>query len=103
MTGILLVLTFAILTEALVEYGKSVAAGFTSGEWRTATTQVVAIVVSVLLCFLGGADIFGILDVELAVPWAGVLLTGILASRGANYVNDLIERIRNLGGGEDDV
>ena len=103
MTGILLVLTFAVLTEALVEYGKSIAAGFIGGEWKKATTQLAAVAVSVLLCFLGGADIFGVLGVELSVPWAGILLTGILASRGANYVNDLIGRIRKPGGGEEDV
>ena len=41
-----------------------------------------------------GADMFAVLGVEFSAPWIGVLLTGVFASRGSNYVNDLIGKIR---------
>ena len=49
---------------------------------------------------IAGADLFAVLGVEFAVPWIGTLLTGIFASRGSNYVNDLIGKIREKASGE---
>ncbi len=59
-----------------------------------------ALLAAVLLCFAAGADLFAVLGVEFAVPWIGTLLTGIFASRGSNYVNDLIGKIREKASGE---
>lgn len=93
MEGITLILALAIVTEALVEYGKSIGKAFTSKDFKTAATQVVAILVSIALCFAAGADLFQIVGIQLAWPWIGTVLTGILGSRGANYLNDLISKL----------
>ena len=55
-----------------------------------------------LLCFAVGADFYTALGVEFAFPWVGTLLTGIFASRGANFVSDLIGRLRAAGAGAEE-
>ena len=94
MKGIALIVVLAIVVEALVEYGKSLLEAFRSGGWKAPVVQLIAMAVAVLLCFASGADMFSVLDVEFSAPWIGVLLTGIFASRGSNYVNDMIGKIR---------
>ncbi len=96
MTGIVLIITMAIVVEALIEYCKSIGKAFLSGEWKTAVTQLVAIVVAVLLCFMTGADLFAVVEIAFAWPWVGVALTGIIISRGANYVSDFVKRLQGV-------
>lgn len=95
MEGITLIIALAIVTEALVEYVKSIGKALIGGDKKTAITQISAIVVSVLLCFAAGADLFQVAGIEFAVPWVGVLLTGILGSRGANYLSDFVKKLHN--------
>ena len=92
MEGITLILALAIVTEALVEYGKSIGKAFSGNDIKAAFTQIVAIVVSVLLCFATGADLFSVVGITFAWSWVGVVLTGILGSRGANYLSDFISK-----------
>lgn len=94
MQGIMLILALAIVTEALVEYGKSIGKALIGGDKKTAVTQLAAIIVSVLLCFAADADLFRVVGIGFAWPWIGVVLTGILGSRGANYLSDLLGKIQ---------
>ena len=65
---------------------------FYGGEKKTAITQMVTIVVGVALAFAFSADVF--IPLGLTVNhYVGIVLTGIVMSRGSNYVNDLISRI----------
>lgn len=93
MEGITLIIVLAIVTEALVEYGKSIGRAFAGNDSKTAFTQLAAIVASVLLCFAAGADLFKVVGINFTWPWVGVVLTGILGSRGANYLSDLVSKI----------
>lgn len=93
MEGIAIILIMAIITEALIEYAKTIAKAFTEKEIKVAVTQLAAIAISVLLCFATGADLFVLVGVEFAFPWIGVMLTGIIGSRGANYVSDFIRKL----------
>ncbi len=95
MKGILLILTMAIVVEALVEYGKSIGRAFMEeGGVKTAVTQLCAIGLGVVLCFACGGDLFAAVGVDFAWPWLGVVLTGVLISRGANYVSDFIGKLQ---------
>ena len=94
MEKIALVIILAITVEALVEYGKTIGKAFTDGNWKTAVTQIVAIALSVTLCFALGADLYAALNVSFLWPWVGILLTGIFASRGANFVSDLVKKLQ---------
>ena len=95
MTGIVLIFTLAIIVEAVVEYGKSIGKAFLSGGWKTAVTQLTAIVVAVALCFAAGGDLFAAVGITFAWPWLGVVLTDILISRGANYVSDFMKKLQS--------
>lgn len=94
MEGLTLILALATLTEALVEYGKSIGKALAGNDKKAAITQVAAIVVSVLLCFAADADIFQVVGITFTWQWVGVVLTGVLGSRGANYLNDLLSKFK---------
>lgn len=100
MKGIVLVVVLAVLVEAFIEYAKSFIKMISDGEIKTAITQVIAIAVAVALCMAAGADLFVALGIVFAFPWIGVVLTGILISRGANYMSDFIKRLQNAKGGD---
>lgn len=90
--NVAIIIAVAILIEGLVEYGKNIAEMFYGGEKETAITQMVTIVVGVALAFAFGANMF--IPLGLTVNhYIGMVLTGIVMSRGSNYVSDLIGRI----------
>lgn len=95
MQGVLLTLVLAVTVEGLMEYGKSIAEGKGA---KTIGLQLGALGVSIFLCLMAGADIYAWLGVPFALPYVGSVLTGIFASRGANYVSDLIGRLQKAAG-----
>ena len=88
METIVLFLTLAVTVEGLVEYVKNII----EGERRAVVIQLCALVVAVALCVLAGADIYASLGVTFSV------LTGIFASRGANYASDILGKLQSSGG-----
>ena len=96
MEAIVLVLMLAVTVEALVEYGKLLGQAAVSRDYQGLAVMAAALVVAVLLCFATGADFYVALGVQFAYPWVGVLLTGVFASRGANFVSDLIGRLQTV-------
>ena len=97
MDMIVLVLMMAVTVEGLIEYGKTVGKAMLDKQYKTAITQGTALILSVLLCFAVGADFYAVLNVQFTLPWLGCLLTGIFASRGANFVSDLFKKLQTLG------
>ena len=90
--NVAIIIAVAILIEGLVEYGKNIADMFYGGDKKTAVTQIVTIVVGVALAFAFNADMF--IPLGLTVNhYIGMVLTGIVMSRGSNYVSDLITKI----------
>ena len=97
MSGIILILALAVTVEAVVEYVKSIIKLITDKDAKTLITQLSALSVSILLCFAAGADLYAVLGLSFAVPGIGIVLTGIFGSRGANYVSDLVRKLRDVG------
>lgn len=93
--NILLATVIAVTVEALVEYGKTAITSWKSGK-KAVALQVAAVAVSVTLCLLAGADVYGALGIVFVWRPAGCILTGIFAARGANYLSDLVGRLRDL-------
>lgn len=63
--------------------------------------RIVALAVGVLVAVFGGFNIFVILGVPLDQfgdigLWVGVVLTGVLISRGANFLHEFYKRIAGL-------
>ena len=100
MQAFLLVLSLAVIVEALVQYAKTVIKMLENKQYKTFGTQLAAILIAVFICFAAGADIFALMGISFSVHWLGTLLTGIVISRGSNYASDLIKRLQNPDIGE---
>lgn len=90
--NIAVIIAVAILIEGLVEYGKNIIDMFYGGEKKTAIIQMITIVVGIALAFAFSANMFVPLGLTVN-HYVGIALTGIVMSRGSNYVSDLISRI----------
>ena len=100
MQAFLLILSLAVIVEALVQYAKTVIKMLENKQYKTFGTQLAAIFIAVFICFAAGADIFALMGISFSVHWLGTLLTGIVISRGSNYASDLIKRFQNPDIGE---
>lgn len=93
--NITVIFALAIITEAIIEYAKTILKMVEDGEKKTAITQCVAIVLCVSLAFAFDADIFEYVGITVN-HIVGIILTGIIASRGANYIHDFLKRINEI-------
>ena len=78
----------AILIEAVWENIKMV---WQNGKFSI--DKIGALVISVLICILAKIDIFPIVNLSVSIPVIGSIFTGIIVSRGANFVHDLFNKI----------
>jgi chromate transport protein ChrA len=53
-----------------------------------------AIIIAVFLCVAAQADFFQMIGIPLSVPYAGMVLSGLIVSRGANFVHDIFNRVQ---------
>ncbi len=86
------IIAVAILIEGLVEYGKTIGDMVENGEKKTAITQCITIIVGILLMFAFDKDLFAVIGMPVN-HYIGIVLTGIIASRGSNYVSDFIGKL----------
>lgn len=86
---IALFITTAILIEAVWENLKMV---WQKGKFSV--DKIGALVVSIFICVLVNIDLFSLLGLTMLVPYVGSVLTGILMSRGANFIHDLFNKIK---------
>lgn len=93
MSGTILVCALAVVTEAIVQYAKEIGKAIGAREWKRVITQAMALVIGIMLCLASGADLFAASGIALQLPYVGIVLTGIIISRGANYVSDLVGRL----------
>lgn len=78
----------AILIEAIWENIKMV---WQNGKFSI--DKIGSLVISILICILAKIDIFPIVNLSIMVPVIGSILTGIIVSRGSNFVHDLFNKI----------
>ena len=96
MDMITLAIMMAVTVEGTVEICKSIVRAFVSSDIKTAVTQAAALGISIALCLAAGADAYAALGVEFHIPFLGMVLTGILASRGSNYISDFVKQLQGL-------
>lgn len=75
-------------------------AGISEALWETSklfwvkdkvnVDRVGAVIVGVLLSIATGLDLFKIVGIPIYIPFLGSILTGLLLSRGANFIHDII-------------
>ena len=95
MKEITLILTIAVLLEALVEYAKTIAKTFEGHEYKLGVTQLVTVIAGVGFAFLFNLTLFAALGISVDAI-ADHILTGIIISRGSNYASDLIKRLNSI-------
>lgn len=78
----------AILIEAIWENIKMI---WQNGKFSI--DKIGSLVISILICILAKIDIFPIVNLSIIIPVIGSILTGIIVSRGANFVHDLFNKI----------
>lgn len=106
MQGVVLALIMAVIVKAVVDYGKIIVSAFASGKWITAVTHLISIALGIGLCLAADADLFAFMDVHFRFPWLGVVLTGVIISRGTAYVSDFVGKMQkkgDIGDGEKDL
>lgn len=82
------IISFAILIEAMITYFNNF---FVDGVfyWQMLASVALGIAVSVAY----NLDLPELFNLKSKIPYIGSILTGILLSRGANYVYDLLTKI----------
>lgn len=88
---IVTIIAVAILTEALIEYAKTVAESFETKDYKTFWTQVVSVILGIAMSFSFGINAFA--TGFTVSPIIGTAITGIIISRGSNYASDLIGKL----------
>jgi hypothetical protein len=86
-----MIIIAAVLAEATWETGKMV---WVQG--RVSVDRVGALIVGLLFAVGAGLDICALLGLAFIHPLIGQVLTGILLSRGANFVHDLFKLAEGL-------
>lgn len=98
MKTIALIIMVSIILEALVEYAKTLMYMIEDEDYKTAITQGVTILLGVFLAIVFNLQLF---NNALAEFYEGLhinstidmVLTGILFSRGSNYISDLLSKL----------
>ena len=87
--NILSIIILALMGEAIWESLKLV--------WQDSKLcidKAGAIAVCLVLSFGARLDLFELIGLPLSIPYVGTFLTGLLTSRGANFVHDLYSKIQ---------
>lgn len=82
------IIIMSMLTEAIITYVKTWVID-RNIQWQ----MIVSVILSIAICVLYGLDIPAAVGIESSLPYVGSVITGILVSRGSNYINDLLKTI----------
>lgn len=89
--NILSLIVISMVGEALWETLK-----MTWQKGKLCKDRIGALIIGIFLAFTTGADIFSYIGINTFIPYSGVILTGILISRGANFTHDLVSSVSNV-------
>lgn len=90
--SIVTIITIALLIEAIWETLKMV-----WQEGKININTIGALIVGIGVSILAKIDVFAMQGISLSIPVVGWILTGILMSRGANFIHDLFNKIGDKG------
>ena len=82
------VILLSIVIEGIITYASE---WFQSGQiqWK----QIASVVIGIVIAVAYKADLLELLGVISPVPYLGSILTGVLLSRGSNYIYDFISSV----------
>lgn len=79
----------AIVIEGVITYIKEIFVN-KNVMWQ----QVLGIVLGIVVAIGYNADLFALFGLTSTIPLLGCVLTGVLLSRGSNYIFDLIKQLQ---------
>lgn len=81
----------AIVVEAIVNIIRNIEERNTS--WKYWAALAIGLVIGLIVAINYDIDVFSLVGLEGRVPIIGAILTGLIISRGANIVSDIIGRL----------
>lgn len=84
------IISFSILIESLITYFKEF---FVNDDFSF--SMLFSIILGIVIAIAYKLDLPEYLDLKSSVPYVGNFLTGILISRGSNYLYDILTSITN--------
>lgn len=90
MDGIALVFLLAVVVEKLVQIFKDVvyAIPFLPDKFRPLTLEILSLACGLLLAFQTNIDAFELMNVKIPNPMIGIVVTGLVIGKGANFAHD---------------
>ncbi len=82
------ILIMAVLIEAVISYIKTFAL-----DKKICWQVIVSVIFSILICIAYNLDIPAAVGIIGGVKFVGNIITGILVSRGSNYIYDIIKSL----------
>ncbi len=91
-------LLLVIFTEGIITYVNNF---FVSKEpkWQ----QAASLLIGELMAIGYQADLLKLFGLEAQIPYLGIVMSGIVISRGSNYVFDLIKKLISVAQGGSDI
>ena len=89
--SILSLMVVALIGEAVWETLK-----MTWDKGKISIDRIGALVIGLVLAFVTGLDMLKLLDISSKVSPAGIILTGVLISRGSNFMHDLLVAVNSI-------
>lgn len=94
MKGLALILALGVITEALSKYIRLFEQAISNKNRKNLRRHICTLLISVGLFFAAEADIFLLFGITFSRPWIGILLSGILASRGSAEMEKLFSKLK---------
>ena len=88
---IMSILSLAVLTEGIITYFKEF---FVGGDFSF--SMLFSIILGILVAVCYKLDLLEYINLKSSIPYVGSILTGILISRGSNYVYDILKSITSI-------
>ena len=85
----------ALLAEAIWENLRMI---WEDGKFNV--NRLGALILSIIVAVATRIDLFELLNLNMFIPILGSIFTGVLISRGANVIHDLLKKIQSLNEGE---
>ena len=91
MESLIILVLIALVGESVWETLKMV-----WQDGKISIDRIGALIVALLLSIGTSLDILSLLNIETSIPYLGIILTGVLISRGSNFIHDLLVKINNI-------
>ena len=87
------ILFLAILCEALISYASIIVVKDENDKKIIKWKVIASIIIGIGLAYTMQVDLFDLVGYEVPIPYVGIVLSGIIGSRGSNYVYDIWKKI----------